>query len=316
MDCQLILPEREQVLDCGGEWPEAVTVPKIEVATFVPGTVTVNFLAREPGGKPYAPGGHCQLEGVGKLYPELNRIDMGKEGNIVPKAALINGGPHGADSYWHWMIDYLPRLWAYEQAGYDGPVMVNDYLTPYQFETLHLYAKTVAWIMKPSDVRLPVEELWASSLPCDTGIVAPEAVTFLRGALGDIDNPYNWKRVYLSRQRLPERDHDQRPQASERDLIWHLSEAGFEIVECHNRSFAEQVRAVRNADIIVAPHGGHMANLAFAPPGCTVIEIATKPTHTLGPSICAAADLKHMHVGSEATPDEILALIEDESLAA
>jgi capsular polysaccharide biosynthesis protein len=38
-------------------------------------------------------------------------------------------------------------------------------------------------------------------------------------------------------------------------------------------SVAEQIRTFAGASVIVSPHGAALANLVFASPGCTVIEL-------------------------------------------
>ena len=48
---------------------------------------------------------------------------------------------------------------------------------------------------------------------------------------------------------------------------------GFKRFEAHPTNHAEQVSVFCNADVIVAVHGAGLANLIFARPGTTVIEI-------------------------------------------
>lgn len=258
----------------------------VRVWQLAPGEVTRTFLARPPCGVPL-PAGHLPL--TCRLYPELDDLETGAV-RATEAAALLNGGPHGADSYWHWMLDYLPRLWVYERAGVPAevPLVVNADLTDVQAETLAVYAPGCGLLAKTTAERLRVPELWVASFLGATGVVAPEAVAFLRRAERPGGGP---KRVYLTRRGIAAR-----ALPGEETIELMLRRRGFAVVACHALPFAGQVEALASAALIVAPHGGAMANLAFAPPGATFVEIATKPFHTGGPSMAAACGLRYRRV--------------------
>jgi capsular polysaccharide biosynthesis protein len=52
-----------------------------------------------------------------------------------------------------------------------------------------------------------------------------------------------------------------------------LSRFDFEVVDPGRMSVVQQIRAFAQAELIVAPHGAALANLAFASPGAAVIEL-------------------------------------------
>jgi len=78
------------------------------ILKLTPGIVTENFLALngvsyEPVPRAYT---HPQSPNI---YPELRNLSIERTARkIDDPAVLLCGGPHGADSYWHWLIDYLP----------------------------------------------------------------------------------------------------------------------------------------------------------------------------------------------------------------
>lgn len=55
-----------------------------------------------------------------------------------------------------------------------------------------------------------------------------------------------------------------------------LEKNGFEILQFTSLSFSEQVKAFKNADIIIGGHGSAFANLAFCKPNAKLIELRQK----------------------------------------
>jgi len=60
---------------------------------------------------------------------------------------------------------------------------------------------------------------------------------------------------------------------NEGEVRHHLERRGFCTVDPGAMSVADQVTMFAEADIVVAPHGAALANLAFASPGCLAVEI-------------------------------------------
>ena len=63
------------------------------------------------------------------------------------------------------------------------------------------------------------------------------------------------------------------PSNNEAELIRMLRARGFDIVDPSQMTVAEQIRTFATASVIVSPHGAALANLVFASPGSTVIEL-------------------------------------------
>jgi capsular polysaccharide biosynthesis protein len=175
--------------------------------------------------------------------------------------------------YFHWLFDVLPRLWLAEQAGHAaGPFYVESVL-PFQQQTLEILGVT-------ADRRIDPGETGAISafnlvVPCHAivpGRVFPEwSIRFLRDRLlpaaGEAQESAP-RRLYISRGNA-----GHRRVLNEPDVDSFLAGYGFQSVRAEALGFREQAALFRDAEIVVAPHGGGLSNLVFCAPGTTVIEL-------------------------------------------
>jgi capsular polysaccharide biosynthesis protein len=76
------------------------------------------------------------------------------------------------------------------------------------------------------------------------------------------------RKVYISRAKAPSRKI-----SNEAELLPYLQNAGFEVVYAEELSFAEQVKLFNETSVLLAIHGGGMANVVFMQPFTTVLEI-------------------------------------------
>ncbi|WP_342075976.1 glycosyltransferase family 61 protein [Yoonia sp. SS1-5] len=79
------------------------------------------------------------------------------------------------------------------------------------------------------------------------------------------------KRIMISRARAK-----QRTISNLADWMPFFAGHGFEEVAMEDHSVADQIRLIRNAQIVLGPHGAGMAHLAFAGPDTTFIELTTR----------------------------------------
>jgi capsular polysaccharide biosynthesis protein len=93
---------------------------------------------------------------------------------------------------------------------------------------------------------------------------------------------------------IPRKYGSERSIANEAELIPLLQRHGFEIVQCEQLTFAEEVRIFREAKVVVGPHGGGLSNLVWCSRGTKVFEFfgRTSVRRSFW-SICAALDLQH-----------------------
>ena len=199
----------------------------------------------------------------------------------VPGPVFLLSDDVWPPNYSHWLLDALPRLAALELAGYGAEVMLatSPLTAPYQRETLRACGFDADRIIELA----PGQALRAGALlattdqpqpphPMSKG--APWAARFLRRhfgvalPLGGRADPVAGRRLYLRRD-----DARWRRVVNEPALIAMLERRGFEAVSLTNQTVAEQAALFDAAAWIVAPHGAGLANLVFARPEATVLEI-------------------------------------------
>lgn len=184
-------------------------------------------------------------------------------------------------TYFHWLSDLLPRIELLRLSGMDiGDIdffVVNCHDLSFQKETL-------------SQLGIPNNKIIPSSqFP---HIQAERlAIPFLHYRGGQ------WVADFLRREFLPKSEIEEfsetprfslgrsqhiyisRSQAgmrrivNEEKLIDALTLLGFQAIVLESMPFSEQVATLAAAQVVVAPHGGGLTNLAFCRPGTKVVEI-------------------------------------------
>lgn len=179
----------------------------------------------------------------------------------------------GSTNYYHWLVDYLPRLlMADEHMSLAGlKLLVNEPLAPFQRETLELLGFRSADLMgvAPGE-SLRVRRLVMPTLLATTTVPHPAVVNMLRAAFPPRQPATASPRLYLQRQDAPTRR-----------LVNHAALS--ELLQRHGvatrvpgaMSFQAQVDACAGAQVIVAVHGAGMANTLFCRPGTQVLEISS-----------------------------------------
>ena len=175
--------------------------------------------------------------------------------------------------YFHWIFEILPRLWLAEQAGCGGGPFFVEAELPFQQQTLGVLGVTEPRRIDP----LEMGAISASNLiiPCHRiapGHAFPEwSIRFLRDRLlpkaneGRRSSP---KRLYVSR-----RNARHRRVLNEPEIVSFLAGYGFQSIQAEELTFCDQMSLFRDAEIVIAPHGGGLANLVFCTPGAKVIEL-------------------------------------------
>lgn len=191
----------------------------------------------------------------------------------VKRCAVL--GARWSKSYYHWLIDTLPRLFVLEKVDLldETPLLLPSNLTQTQYESLHLLGISRDQIMGFDGGHWEVDQMYFPSVLARTGNSRPLTALWLRdrfsGALG-LSNKQRIprRRLYVSR-----RDARKRKVLNEQHITSFLDERGFEIVCPGEMCFREQVRRFSTAEVIVGPHGAGLANSVFAPPGATLVEL-------------------------------------------
>ncbi|SMF21231.1 Capsular polysaccharide biosynthesis protein [Tistlia consotensis] len=186
------------------------------------------------------------------------------------EGTLFSLATPSADNYYHWLFEALPRLRLLEEAGLPADRIYARWAQPFQRETLALLGVGEERILaagpdrhlapdrllQPTRIQAPtpwaVELLRRAILPTDTGAPAPGAP----------------RRLFITRNRGR-----YRRLLNEAEVLARLAPLGFTALPLEGRSVVEQARLFAGAELIVAPHGAALANLAFCAPGARVVEL-------------------------------------------
>jgi capsular polysaccharide biosynthesis protein len=184
-------------------------------------------------------------------------------------------GTAGANIYYHWMIDILPRLaMVAKMISWDK---VDHFITgftqlPFQTETLSRLNIPVDKIIASNEnwnFHIKADYLFVPSLAGPLDQPQPLQVDFLRSLFKDsISTQPPFRMLYISRKKT-----GRRAIVNEDELIACLSKHHFEVIDCEEMSVAEQAGLFSEAAIIIGSHGSAFTNLVFCNPGTTVIDI-------------------------------------------
>lgn len=188
-------------------------------------------------------------------YPEQQPIE----------SAVSLVGPF-VRTYFHWFVDYLPRLSgveAYERATDEEPAVVYPKDPPsWLLDSLSLLVDEDRLIEWHED-RCRVGSLIVPSVRRSSShqVFSTDALEWVRNKILEEVRPSSDgpNRIYISRD-----DAKERRVENETAVLDLLSEYGFQRFTLSELSFREQVRLFHGAEFIVAPHGSGLTNVLWA----------------------------------------------------
>jgi hypothetical protein len=185
----------------------------------------------------------------------------------------------GARNFWHWLADYLPRIYTLERALPDRPITV---VMPASLPATQ--RESLACVLPPSFRALYLDAgwvrlehfWWASMVSGRCNGLLPQAYfdfirrrIFAHYGLPPVHQPTH--RLYITRSGAKWRRI--RNEAETRAL---LEGFGFVTVELGRMSLAEQVALFHSADVVVGPHGAGLGATVFGGPLRVVVLYATR----------------------------------------
>lgn len=191
----------------------------------------------------------------------------GRPAQTVDRAVVL--WSHTWMGYFHWLIDILPKLVLLQQT------------CPEELQSATLCFPHRGCV--PHIVAESLDLLGLGELPrWDTGRGAvragraigvtlpgfyrlPPALAELRQKLGQL-GPAGPQRIYLRRAGV-------RRVANEEEILPVLRRHGVSVVPDQPRSLVTQIGLFREAELVVAPHGGGLSNLLWCRPGTPVVEL-------------------------------------------
>jgi hypothetical protein len=178
-----------------------------------------------------------------------------------------------ATNYYHFLTDLLPRWGIFQEAcaGVTPDAVYLSAVTGYQRQLLALTGlDSLPAIAVDKHACLAPDRLLVPSTPNQDLMAPPWVVSWLRRNLAPSPASASLPRgLYVTRGATP---HTRR--YVEEDDLWPVLEArGFVRLDPGTVSVQEQIDHFAAADVIVAPHGAALANLVFAHPGASVLEL-------------------------------------------
>lgn len=216
-------------------------------------------------------------------------------------------------NYFHWLIEYLPRLLFLDGKG-EYPFIVNDSLPKQILETLDVFLpKNTKYIFYNNKDLLFFHNLIIPSMPIfhpdnfdipywQGATVSMEHVNFVTKKvsehLGETwENTKPKRKIFISRRNIQGRQI-----LNQSELESYFSNLGFEMIYPENMSFIEQVTTFRSAKIIVSATGAALSNLIFCHSNTLVFAfIAThNQDYCLFSNLAQLKQLRYFHILGEA----------------
>ena len=193
-------------------------------------------------------------------------------------------------SYYHWMVDALPRLLAIREQIAGAVLLLPEYYQhDYQYQTIAALGVGEVERLHPN-IRYVVPRLLTPSRLARIASYNPAVMRELRlillakfpllphADLGD--------RIYISRTRAP-----RRKVLNEVEVTDYLRKQSFAIVQLEDYGFAEQVSIMARARYLVSIHGAGLTNMLFMAPGSKVLELQMQDDGTNHYYYTLAADM-------------------------
>ncbi|MGY0792810.1 glycosyltransferase family 61 protein [Azospirillum argentinense] len=211
-------------------------------------------------------------------------------------------GMGGSDNYYHWCLDFLPRLVfgmlspdeAERRVIMNGPpnpwqaASLRLFMAGLRLDTLDLHVSRGDWSVY-SDCLVP--------LPLRSQAVAIWNVV-LNHARDVLPPPSGAKRLFILRTNATKRF-----AVNQDDVAEALKPQGFLAIDPGSLSFGEQTALFRDADVIVGCHGAALTNILFAPGGSTLIELRNSVRQPFFGNLAAQKGMRHVDLACPELPD-------------
>lgn len=173
-------------------------------------------------------------------------------------------------NYYHWLIETLPRLVILRKLYPDATIILPFSAMPYMRETVALlgYANTFT-VPENTTLKIPnlaFVERPGSFLHHDTELLLEAASSITSQVVSVIKKPK--RRIYVSRSRA-----NRRKITNEIELLDVLAKYNFEIIYFEDYNFIEQVKIMRDVEVVIGLHGANLTNILFMQEGTEVIEL-------------------------------------------
>lgn len=177
-------------------------------------------------------------------------------------------------SYYHWMVDYLPKLRILDkykkETGNEPKILIRKDPASYRQESLELLGYSPDRIIEWKNSDCITSRAVFTNHRKDQSEHSYQDYNWLRNKFFDKvdieDNKYSGEKIYVSRQgeKDGENMHNNERYVvniqSFKDLI---ESYGFKIVQAEEYSLEEQIQLFHSAEVIMGPHGAGLTNMIF-----------------------------------------------------
>lgn len=213
-----------------------------------------------------------------------------------------------SQNFCHWVLEVLPRLEGvlkWQQESGERPVLLlpanGD---PIQRESLQLLGFHEYQFQEYDSRGVVVKRLLVSSFRHQSGVVSPQGVLWLRRevfrALG-IGNEMGEGRERL-RLLIARRPSHGRSLINQEEVSSALASYGFQTILLEKLNFAEKVRLLSRAEIVVAPHGAALASIAFCNSGGVIALMGRTTNEATFFALAKSLGLEYGYLASPASP--------------
>ncbi len=216
-------------------------------------------------------------------HPELLKRRSIPKTLLWPAVTNLHGKyilayPHwAADNYYHWMLEFLPRLAPIiDPSGFsnisdnwtDCKIILPPNNAHWMSESLQILGLHDNQLYRTNGRQLRVEKLYYVSSLGSIMNTPIWAIKWLRSKfmLHTSDYPQAKQRIYISRKKA-----SKRRAINECEVEFVLTRYGFVSLVLEDLTVMEQISYFQNAEIIVAPHGAGLTNIIFSD-GVSIIE--------------------------------------------
>ena len=202
-----------------------------------------------------------------------HNFKLGTPNYIDANVAVVTTA--GANVYYHWMLDILPRILMLKKAGCFEEVdyfVLNYEGLKFQKDTLAKIGVEESQIINCKDDRnfhIKAKKLYVPTLLSQLSEVNRLECEMLREVFLDTSkgSPAN-NRVYVSRKKT-----GTRTIVNESEILEVLEPLGFQKTYLEDYSIEEQASIFYSSEVIVGAHGSAYANMAFASSKTKLVDI-------------------------------------------
>ncbi|MDD3151217.1 MAG: glycosyltransferase 61 family protein, partial [Candidatus Gastranaerophilales bacterium] len=223
-------------------------------------------------------------------FTKKRRYKLNKPKKIAGKVALLSIDPIHT-SYYHWIIESLPRLYLIEKSSFKPDKYIVCNITKFQKQALEMLGISENRVIETENNHLiQADELIATDLINNFELIYfkdiqyfskkyfPDWICdFYREKFVSQVEKTKPKKIYISRNSTKKSAY--RKVLNEDEILKCLESKGFKSYKLEDIPLKEQVELFANAEIIVSPHGAGLTNLVFCPSSTKVVEFYS-PNYT------------------------------------